>query len=85
MLLTSDEVFYKCVLMLVVLVCVYRGMFLAVDAQAAAPVAHHAAQHHIPDVRLPPSLRRLVLPQRCHLLHRQDRRVHLIQLRVSTI
>lgn len=62
----------------------FRGMFVQVDAQAPPTVPDHAAQHHIPDVRVSARLRRLVLPQRSHLLHLQDRGVHSIQLRVST-
>ena len=60
-----------------------RCLFLPVHAEAEAALAHHEAQHHLPDVRLPPGLRRLVLPQRRHVLHRQDRPVHSLQLRVS--
>lgn len=60
-----------------------RCLFLPVHAEAEAALAHHEAQHHLPDVRLPPGLRRLVLPQRGDLLHRQDRPVHSLQLRVS--
>ena len=58
-------------------------MFLPVDAAAEAPLAHHAAQHHLPDVRLSPRLRRLVLSQRSNLLHSQDRKINPLQLRVS--
>ena len=60
-----------------------RCLFLPVHAEAEAALAHHEAQHHLPDVRLPPGLRRLVLPQRRHVLHCQDRPVHSLQLRVS--
>ena len=60
-----------------------RCLFLPVHAEAEAALAHHEAQHHLPDVRLPPGLRRLVLPQRRHVLHRQDRPVYSLQLRVS--
>ena len=58
-------------------------MFLPVDPPTPTPVAHDEAQHHISDVRLPPSLRCLVLPQRRHLLHRQDWSLYSLQLRVS--
>lgn len=62
----------------------FRRLFVAVDPEAeAAQPERHEAQHHLPDLRLSPGLRGLVLPQRGHLLHRQDRRLHPVQLRVS--
>ena len=60
-----------------------RCLFLPVHAEAKAALAHHETQHHLPDVRLSPGLRRLVLPQWRHLLHCQDRPVNSLQLRVS--
>lgn len=70
---------YLCVRMSV---C-YRGMFESIHPQAEASVAHPQAQHNIPHVRVSACVRRLLLSQRCHLLHRQDRRVPALQLRVS--
>ena len=60
-------------------------MFLPVDPPTPAPVTHDEAQHHLPDVRLPPGLRCLVLPQRRHLLYRQDWPLYSLQLRVSAV
>ena len=59
-------------------------MFLPVNSPAPTPFPNHAPQHHLPDVRLSSSLRGLVLPQRGNLFHRQNSRLHSIQLRVST-
>ena len=53
------------------------------EAPAALAVPGHPAQHHVSDVRLPAGLRGLVLSQRRHVLHSQDRRLHPLQLRVS--
>jgi hypothetical protein len=62
-----------------------RRLLIALDAETPAPESgHDAPQHHLPDVRLSARLRSLVLPQRRDLLHRQDRRLHPLQLRVST-
>lgn len=66
----------------VCLVCC-RGMFESIHTEAQAPVADRAAQHNIPHVRLSVAVRRLLLPQRRHLLHSEDRRVAALQLRVS--
>ena len=52
------------------------------EAEAAEP-GYNASQHYLPDVRLPPCLRGVVLPQRGHLLYRKNRRLHSLQLRVS--
>ena len=65
-------------------------MFESIYAEAAASSAaseRHvggAAQHNVPDVLVPAHLRNILLPQRRHLLHHQNRRVHPLQLRVST-
>lgn len=59
-------------------------MFESKHPEAEAAVADPPAQHNIPYVRLSARVRRLLLPQRRHLLHRQDRRVPALQLRVST-
>lgn len=59
-----------------------RRLLQPVHAQAATPRAHPEAQRHVPHVRLPARLRGLVLPQRRHLLHRQDRRVPHVLVRV---
>ncbi|KAG8249315.1 hypothetical protein J6590_022300 [Homalodisca vitripennis] len=63
----------------------YRGMFEPIYPQTEAAVAHPSAQYNIPHVRLSACVRRLLLPQRGHLLHRQDRRVAALQLRVKTM
>ena len=55
------------------------------EAPAALAVPGHPAQHHVSDVRLPAGLRGLVLSQRRHVLHSQDRRLHPLQLRVSGV
>ncbi len=61
-------------------------LFLPFHAQAPpAQPKCHPPKHHVPDVRLPAGLRGLVLPQRRNLLHRQDRRLHTLQLRVSSV
>lgn len=60
-----------------------RGMFEPIHPQAQTAVADSSAQHNIPHVRLSPGVRGLLLPQRRHLLHSQDRRVAALQLRVS--
>lgn len=60
-------------------------MFEPEHPEAEAAVADSPAQHNIPHVRLSARVRRLLLPQRRHLLHRQDRRVPALQLRVSTL
>jgi hypothetical protein len=53
-----------------------RCLLLPVHPEAAAAVADAAAQHHVPDVCLSARLRRLVLSQRRHLFHRQNRHLH---------
>ncbi|VEN39333.1 unnamed protein product [Callosobruchus maculatus] len=47
-----------------------RGVFVSNDAEAASPCGPDAPpQHHIPHVRVPTRVRRVVLPQRRHMLH----------------
>jgi hypothetical protein len=59
-------------------------MLQPVDPQAPATGPHSTPQHHIPYISLPTGVQYLVLPERSHLLHRQDRRLLALQLRVST-
>ena len=63
----------------------FRCLFLPVHSPSSPPEPHDEAQHHVPDVRLSPGIRRLVLPQRGNLLHRQDRTINSLQLRVSFV
>ena len=64
----------------------FRGMLQPVDPEAApAACTHGAPQHHIPHVPLSAGLQHLVLPERGHLLHSQDRRLSAVQLRVSIL
>lgn len=59
------------------------GMLHPVDPEAApAACTDGAPQHHIPHVPLSAGLQHLVLLERSHLLHRQDRRLPTLQLRV---
>ena len=62
----------------------FRGMLEQVDSEASADPLDVAAQRHLPHLRLFAPVRSLVLPERRHLLHRQDRREHALQLRVSS-
>ncbi len=74
--------------MMFLFVFLRRCVFQSFDADAPAPDAAgyvHSPQHHIPDLRVSAGLRCLVLPQRRYLLHRQDRRVVAVQLRVSVV
>ncbi|GFG40547.1 hypothetical protein Cfor_04469, partial [Coptotermes formosanus] len=61
-------------------------MLQPVDPEAApAACTHGAPQHNIPHVPLSAGLQHLVLLERSHMLHRQDRRLVTLQLRVSTL
>ena len=60
-------------------------MLVPFNAKTEAAVAYNAAEHHLPNIRLSARLRRLVLPERCHLLHRQNWHFYPLQLRVSAI
>ena len=66
-----------------------RGMLESIDAEAAPAAAAaeprdgRPAQHNVPDVLVSAGLRHLLLPQRRHVFHHQDRRVDPLQLRVS--
>lgn len=59
-----------------------RWLFFAIHSEAPGAPVHGAAQHHIPDVHVPGSVCKVVLPQRSHLLRHQDRRIYPLQLRV---
>lgn len=63
---------------------VFRGMLQPVDPEAPAACAHGSPEHHIPHLPLSAGLQHLVLPERGHLLHGQDRRLLALQLRVSS-
>lgn len=63
----------------------FRGVLVSEYPKTAAAGPNPSPQHHIPDVPLPPQLRRLVLSQRRHLFHRQDTGQFVVQLHVSTI
>ena len=63
----------------------FRCLLVPFHAKTASAFAYDAAEHHLPDVRLSSRLCRLVLPERRHLLHRQNRHFYPLQLRVSTI
>lgn len=61
-----------------------------IDAEAAStaavpePDALGATEHHVPNLRLPASIRHVLLPQWSNLFHHQDRRIDTLQLRVSS-
>jgi hypothetical protein len=67
---------------MIFLVC--RGMLQPIDPEAPAACAHGSPEHHIPHFPLSAGLQHVVLPERGHLLHGQDRRLPALQLRVST-
>jgi hypothetical protein len=80
---SNDDVLFECFLnYYYFLFC--RSMFVAIDPEASpSESGHDAAQHHLPDLRLSPGLRGLVLSERGNLLHCQNCRLNPVQLRVS--
>ncbi len=61
-----------------------RCLFVKVYSTATDSTSgHREAEHHLPEVRLPARIRRMVLPQSGNLFCRQSRRCHTLQLRVS--
>lgn len=58
------------------------GMFESFNAETEAAFLDSQAQHNIPYVRVFAGLRSVVLSERGYLLHRQNRRIATLQLRV---
>lgn len=61
-----------------------RRLLVAFDAETEAADADGSAEHHIPHVQVPTGLRRVVLFERRHVLHRKNRRLPSVQLSVSS-
>lgn len=65
------------------MISVDRRLFIAVDAETAATDADASTEYHIPHVHVSTGLRRVLLLERCHVFHCQNRRFPPLQLFVS--
>ena len=66
------------------MISVDRRLFIAVDAETTATDADASTEHHIPHVHVSTGLCGMVLLERCHMFHCQNRRFPPLQLSVST-
>lgn len=57
-----------------------RRLFIAVDAETTTADADATTQYHIPHVHVSTGLRGMVLFERCHMFHCQNRRFPPLQL-----
>lgn len=67
------------------MISVDRRLFIAVDAETAATDADASTEYHIPHVHVSTGLRGVLLLERCHVFHCQNRRFPPLQLFVSTV